>query len=81
MRNFANLTCKGRASASCSLMDLSAWKDMDPHLLLGLVNTELRNQAESLEDLAKTHDIAEEGLVKHLGEAGYTYQEDLRQFR
>lgn len=62
-------------------MDLSTWKDMDPHLLVGLINTELRNHAESLEDLAKTHDIPELGLVESLGEAGYIYKEEQRQFR
>ena len=54
---------------------------MDPHLLVGLINTELRNQAESLEDLAKTHDISEEGLSARLGEAGYVYKENQKQFR
>ena len=32
-------------------MKLQSFATMDPHLLVGLVNTELRNQAESLEDL------------------------------
>lgn len=54
---------------------------MDPHLLLGLVNTELRNHADSLEDLAKTHDIPERGLIEYLEKAGYNYQEAQRQFR
>ena len=62
-------------------MDLSTWKEMDPHLLVGLINTELRNHAESLEDLAKTHDIPQEGLSKRLKESGYTYKEEQRQFR
>ncbi|MGB1131244.1 MAG: DUF4250 domain-containing protein [Haloferula sp.] len=54
---------------------------MDPHLLVGLVNTELRNQAESLEDLVKTHGLDEAALVKRLAEAGYDYQPEQRQFR
>lgn len=54
---------------------------MDPHLLYGLVNTELRNHCESLEDLVKTHDLDEEVLLGRLGEAGYVYRPELRQFR
>lgn len=62
-------------------MDFSKWRGMDPHLLVGLVNTELRNHSESLEDLLKTHDLAKEDLVRKLGEAGYSYREEQRQFR
>ena len=66
---------------ACWGMDLSVWEDMDPHLLFGLVNTELRNQADSLEDLAKTHGISQEGLVERLLEAGYVYRAEQGQFR
>ncbi len=62
-------------------MDLSNYRSMDPHLLLGLVNTELRNHSESLDDLVKTHDLDEEALVAKLAEAGYVYQPELQQFR
>lgn len=62
-------------------MDLSRYKAMDPHLLVGLVNTELRNQAESLDDLVKTHGLEEEALIARLAEAGYRYQDEQRQFR
>ena len=54
---------------------------MDPHLLVGLVNTELRNNSESLEDLVKTHDITEEDLIEKLRVAGYDYREEQKQFR
>ncbi|MFN4872424.1 MAG: DUF4250 domain-containing protein, partial [Akkermansiaceae bacterium] len=47
-------------------MDLSRWQNMDPHLLVGLVNTELRNHSESLEDLVKTHNISEKDLIEKL---------------
>jgi hypothetical protein len=62
-------------------MNLSGFRAMDPHLLLGLVNTELRNHAESLEDLVKTHGLDEEQLVFRLAEAGYRYEPDQKQFR
>ncbi|MEX1048050.1 MAG: DUF4250 domain-containing protein [Akkermansiaceae bacterium] len=54
---------------------------MDPHLLLGLVNTELRNQCESLDDLVKTHALDEDELVATLAAAGYFYQTKQNQFR
>jgi hypothetical protein len=62
-------------------MDFSKWQSMDPHLLVGLVNTELRNQSESLDDLVKTHDISEEELIEKLRAAGYDYREEQKQFR
>ncbi|MEO8617573.1 MAG: DUF4250 domain-containing protein [Luteolibacter sp.] len=54
---------------------------MDPHLLLGLVNTELRNHCDSLEDLLKTHNLSEAELVGKLAGADYIYQEEQNQFR
>ncbi len=62
-------------------MDLSKWQRLDPHLLVGLLNTELRNHSESLEDLVKTHNIDEEDLLEKLHAAGYEYREELKQFR
>ncbi len=75
--------------AACSIeracqyrhMDFSKWNNMDPHLLVGLVNTELRNHSESLEDLIKTHDLPEEDLKSKLAEAGYDYRPHQNQFR
>lgn len=62
-------------------MNLSTFLHMDVHMLVGLLNTELRNHCESLEDLVKTHDIDEESLVKKLADAGYAYQSGQNQFR
>jgi hypothetical protein len=62
-------------------MDLAKWETMDPHLLVGLLNTELRNHAESLDDLAKTHGVPLEGLVRKMDAAGYSYRDEQRQFR
>ena len=54
---------------------------MDPHLLVGLVNTELRNNASSLRDLCKTHGLEEDELVSHLAGADYHFLEEAGQFR
>lgn len=54
---------------------------MDPHLLVGLVNTELRNHCDSLDDLVKTHDIDSRALIAKLADADYSYQAEQNQFR
>lgn len=62
-------------------MDWSQYARMDPHLLVGLVNTELRNHSDSLEDLCRTHDIEQDGLVAHLATGGYDYMPEQKKFR
>ena len=54
---------------------------MDPHLLVGLVNTELRNNASSLSDLCKTHGLEENELLEKLAKGGYEWRAEQRQFR
>ncbi len=62
-------------------MNLAHYLDMDPHLLLGLLNTELRNHCDSFDDLVKTHHLDPEALVRKMAAAGYTYQPGQNQFR
>jgi hypothetical protein len=62
-------------------MKLSSFESMDPHLLVGLVNTELRNNSSSLDDLCKTHGIEEKDLREALAAADYHFNEESGQFR
>ncbi|MDQ8193097.1 DUF4250 domain-containing protein [Coraliomargarita sp. SDUM461004] len=62
-------------------MDWSQFQRIDPHLLVGLVNTELRNHAASLDDLCRTHDIDRDALCAHLASADYHYKSEQQQFR
>ena len=62
-------------------MDWSQFQRIEPHLLLGLINTELRNHADSLEDLCLTHDIDQEKVCAHLATANYHFQAEQNQFR
>ena len=62
-------------------MNLSKSLAMDPHLLVGLLNTELRNQCDSLDDLVKTHNLDPGPLIGKMAAAGYTYQPEQNQFR
>lgn len=63
------------------MTDWSRFEQMDPHLLVGLVNTALRNEAESLEDLCRTHDIDADTLCARFESVGYVYQPEQVQFR
>lgn len=62
-------------------MEWSRFESIDPHLLVGLVNTELRNHADSLEDLCRTHDIDAVALKARLATADYQYLTEQNQFR
>ncbi len=62
-------------------MDLTNALNMDPHLLVGLLNTELRNHCDSLEDLVKTHNLPGEDLIRKMAAADYHYQREQNQFR
>lgn len=62
-------------------MNLAHYLTMDPHLLLGLINTELRNHCDSLDDLVKTHHLDRELLIEKLAAADYVYQPEINQFR
>jgi len=62
-------------------MNLTTYLQMDPHLLVGLINTELRNHSDSLEDLVKTHNLDHHLLIEKLAAAGYSYQSEQEQFR
>lgn len=66
---------------SLYIMDWSQFATMDPHLLLGVVNTELRNHFDSLQALCLYHAIDPIALCQHLAKAGYLYQTQLKQFR
>jgi hypothetical protein len=62
-------------------VDLSTYLKMDPNLLFGLLNTELRNHCPSLDDLVKTHGLDQKKLEARMKKAGYLYKPELNQFR
>jgi hypothetical protein len=62
-------------------MDWTRFESLDSHLLVGLVNTELRNHSESLEDLCRSHDLDSQALIAKLASADYHYQPEQNQFR
>ena len=52
----------------------------DPYLLLSVVNTKLRDEADSLEDLCKTYGSNQDEIVNKLYAIGYKYQQENNQF-
>jgi len=62
-------------------MDLSNFEEMDPDLLLGVLNTELRNHCDDLDDLCHIHAIQRVELEAYLSKADYHYLPQLNQFR
>lgn len=52
----------------------------DPYLLLSLVNTKLRDEYGSLEDLCKSYDVDPVSIKERLAKVGYTYSKDNNQF-
>lgn len=62
-------------------MKLSNFEKMDPNLLVGLVNTALRNDYDDLRDLAKSQGIEASALEERLAQIGYVYVPEQNQFR
>lgn len=52
----------------------------DPVILLSVVNTQLRDQYASLEELAKAHMISEQDIIDKLETINYSYNKEQNQF-
>ena len=52
----------------------------DPIILLSYVNTKLRDEYSSLDELCAALDAGREELVRRLEAVGYTYDEDKNRF-
>ncbi|MDF1659880.1 MAG: DUF4250 domain-containing protein [Verrucomicrobiales bacterium] len=62
-------------------MNFRDFEKLDPNLLPGLLNTALRNDCDSLDDLVRTHDLDEMALIRKLNELGYEYLSGINQIR
>lgn len=56
-------------------------KNMDPNILLSIMNTKLRDQYASLDILCYDLDLTKEYIVNRLKDIGYNYNEEKNQFR
>jgi len=52
----------------------------DPYLLLSIINTKLRDEAETLQDLCLTYDKNIEDITSRLETIGYRYDDKHNQF-
>ena len=52
----------------------------DPNILLSLINTKLRDDFASLDDLCDSLDVDKEELLHKLKNAGYSYNPAINQF-
>lgn len=62
-------------------MNRAQLEQMDPHMLMSILNSKLRAGFESLEALMRANDLEEVTLVYRLKQAGYLYDEEQNQFR
>ena len=53
----------------------------DPNMLLSVVNTKLRDEYSSLDDLCDSLDIEKSRILEILEPAGYKYDESQNQFK
>lgn len=53
----------------------------DPFMLLSVVNTKLRDDFASLDELCASMDVDRDELVRRLAEAGFEYMPEINQFR
>ncbi|SFB00599.1 DUF4250 domain-containing protein [Clostridium frigidicarnis] len=62
-------------------MDRDRLLEMDPYVLLSLINMKLRDEFTSLRDFCTFNDINSECIIKKLMKLGYVYDELLNQFK
>ena len=62
-------------------MGFENYRSMDPHLLVGLVNTAIRNEYKSFQELCIALELESEILAEKLTRAGYRFMPEQQQFR
>lgn len=53
----------------------------DPYILLSYINTNLRDLGIDLDSLCDRCDLNKEEIITKLGEIGYSYNEEVNQFK
>ena len=53
----------------------------DPVMLLSYINTQLRDNYRDLDDLCDRLDVSKTEIQEKLGKIGYSYKEELHQFK
>jgi hypothetical protein len=62
-------------------VNLAHFATMDVNMLLSIINMKLRDEFETLDELARFYEIDPNALEQRLKEAGFEYQKSLNQFK
>ncbi len=62
-------------------MNLSNYEDMNPIMLMSILNLKLRDEFSNLDDLTCFFELDQTKLVNHLKQAGFDYLPEIHQFR
>ncbi|MGV3002702.1 DUF4250 domain-containing protein [Vibrio sp.] len=62
-------------------MNLANFENMDPVMLMSIVNMKLRDEYGDLDNLVKAFDIDKQALINKLASAGFDYLPEVKQFR
>ncbi|APH16580.1 hypothetical protein NPD5_906 [Clostridium sporogenes] len=62
------------------IIDKDQIKNMNPYILLSLVNTKLRDEFENLKDFCKTYDVKEDEVITKMKTIDYKYDSEINQF-
>ena len=62
-------------------MLINNMKVSDPHILVSMLNTKLRNDFKSLSELCKFYNIDLEALLNKVSCAGYRYNDKINQLK
>lgn len=64
------------------MISLARYASMDPYILVSAINMQLRDHKfSSLADLCACHEIDENELKSKLKKAGFTFNEEQKQFK
>ncbi|WP_251859936.1 DUF4250 domain-containing protein [Clostridium sp. Marseille-Q2269] len=62
------------------IIDKEQIKNMNPYILLSLVNTKLRDEFDNLDDLCSTYDLKKEDIINKMETIEYRYDSEINQF-
>ncbi|HCL4576396.1 DUF4250 domain-containing protein [Clostridium botulinum] len=62
------------------IIDKDQIRNMNPYILLSLVNTKLRDEFENFKDFCKTYDLREDEIITKMKTIDYKYDSEINQF-
>ncbi|EJP6471525.1 DUF4250 domain-containing protein [Clostridium sp. FAM 1755] len=62
------------------IIDKEQIKNMNPYILLSLVNTKLRDEFKNLKDFCETYDLKQDEIENKMKSIEYKYDSEINQF-